>query len=142
MRHSSPAAGFSLIELMIVVAIVAILAAIAYPSYQAYVRQANRTDATKTMQLTAQSLQRCYSQNFTYAAACNIVAGATISPNLFYTITVAIPDAQDYTITATPLAPPQLADTQCATFTLSSSGQQTAQNSGGINTTQACWGSN
>ncbi|GAC1452380.1 MAG: type IV pilin protein [Steroidobacteraceae bacterium] len=142
MQRHAATAGFTLIELMIVVAIVAILAAIAYPSYQAFVRQANRTDATRALQLAAQSLQRCYSQKFTYAAGCNVVAGNTTSPNLYYTISVAIPDAQDYTITATPLAPPQTADTQCASFVLASSGQQTAADSSGNNTTQACWGSN
>lgn len=146
MRRNPRATGFTLIELMIVVAIVAILAAIAYPSYQAYVRQADRSDATKTLQLAAQSLQRCYSQNFSYlAAGCNIVAGNTNSPNLYYNINVAIPDAQDYTLTATPIAAPQTGDTQCASFILSSSGAQTAKNSAGTTNaaiTQTCWGSN
>jgi type IV pilus assembly protein PilE len=127
---------------MVVVAIVGILAAIAYPSYMAYIRQANRSDATKALQLTAQSLQRCYSQNFTYLAGCNVVAGSTPSPNNYYTIKVVIPDAQDYTLTATPAKAPQTGDTQCMTFTLVSTGVQTALNSGNTLNTQTCWGSN
>ncbi len=147
MRRYNPGAGFTLIELMIVVGIVAVLAAIAYPAYTQFVRQTNRTDATKTMQLAAQSLERCYSQNFTYAG-CNVNGnvvnnGSTLqSPNSFYNITFAIPDAQDYTITAVAIAAPQTGDTLCAQFTLSSSGQQAAQDTSANNTPQTCWGSN
>ena len=108
---------------------------------------ANRTDATKTMQLAAQSLERCYSQRVSYLA-CNVNGtvvnnGSTITtPNLYYRITFAIPDRQDYTLTAVPIAAPQLNDTQCAQFTLSGTGAQAAQNNLAANTTRACWGSN
>jgi len=139
--------GVTLMELMAVVAIVGILAAIAYPSYTQFVMQTNRTDATKTLQLAAQSMERCYSVNFTYAG-CN-VNGVIVNdtstigtPNLLYTITFAIPDAQDYTMSAVASAAPQTSDNQCAQFTLSSSGQQAAQDNNANNTTRLCWGSN
>ena len=140
-------AGVTLMELMVVVGIVGILAAIAYPAYTQFVMQTNRTDATKTMQLAAQSMERCYSVNFTYAG-CTVNAivvndTSTIgTPNLFYTITFAIPDAQDYTMTAVATAPPQTADNACAQFTLSSTGQQAAQDNNANPNTQLCWGSN
>ena len=139
--------GLTLIELMVVISIVAILASIAYPAYSSFVRQANRTDATKTMQLAAQSLERCYSRRFSYAA-CNVNGtvmnnGSTMTtPNLFYTIRFAIPDAQDYTLTAVPALAPQTGDRQCVQFTISSTGAQAAQDSHGTNTTKTCWGSN
>ncbi len=140
-----PEAGVTLMELMVVVAIVGILAAIAYPAYTQFVMQTNRTDATKTMQLAAQSMERCYSANFTYLGCNvngNIVNNASTigTPNQFYTITFAIPDAQDYTMTAVPIAAPQTADSQCAQFTLFSTGQVAAQNSSAGDTTQTCWG--
>ncbi|HVN45392.1 MAG TPA: type IV pilin protein [Steroidobacteraceae bacterium] len=139
--------GLTLVELMMVVAIVAILASIAFPAYNSFTRQANRADATKTMQLAAQSLERCYSRRFTYAG-CNVNGtvrnnGATMqTPNLLYTITFTIPDAQDYTLTAVPTAAPQTQDTQCVQFTLSSTGAQAAQDNHAANTTRTCWGSN
>jgi type IV pilus assembly protein PilE len=143
-------AGVTLIELLTVVAIVGILAAIAYPAYTQYMMQTNRTDATKTLQLAAQSLERCYSQNFTYlncpvsgnATPNPVVDGATMpTPNGYYTITFNIPDAQDYSLVATQLAAPQTSDSQCQTFTLWSSGQQQATGVS-ANPTQTCWGSN
>jgi type IV pilus assembly protein PilE len=147
MRHNKHESGLTLIELMVVVAIVAIVASIAFPSYSSFTRQTNRTDATRTMQLAAQSLERCYSRRFTYLA-CNVNGtvmnnGSTMqTPNLFYTITFAIPDAQDYTLTAVAAAAPQTGDSQCAQFTLSSTGQQAAQDNHAANTTKTCWGSN
>ena len=146
MRYENYARGMTLIELLVVVAIVAILASIAFPAYSRFTQQANRTDATKTLQLAAQSLERCYSRTFKYSA-CNVDGtvmnnGSTMTtPNLFYKITFTIPDNQDYTLTAVPVAAPQTTDTQCATFTLSSSGQQAATGSGS-NPTKTCWGSN
>ena len=147
LRYRNSASGFTLIELMIVVGIVAVLAAIAYPAYTQFVKQTNRTDATKTMQLAAQSLERCYSANFTYVACAvngNIVNDQSTmqTPNNFYTITFNIPDPQDYSLVAVPVAAPQTADNQCQQFTLFSTGQQAAQDSSANNTTQPCWGSN
>lgn len=58
--------GFTLIELMIVVAIIAILAAIAYPSYQDYVRKTNRAEAKSEMIDIVSRLQRYKIANFSY----------------------------------------------------------------------------
>ena len=59
--------GFSLIEMMTVVAIIAILGSIAYPSYTAYVTRANRTDAMETMSEIMNQQQRFVLRNRRYA---------------------------------------------------------------------------
>ncbi len=137
--RGQPARGFSLIELMIVVAIVGILTAIAYPAYRAYVLRSNRTDAVRTLTASAQILQRCYSQTFSFAAAsCPVVP--TTSPNGYYTVTNAI-TATTYSLTATATGP-QASDTTCASFTLDQTGNQTAVNSAAGDESTVCWGSN
>jgi type IV pilus assembly protein PilE len=136
--------GFTLVELMITVAVVAILAMIAIPSYTQYVRRANRTDATKTMTLDAQALERCYSQSFLYTGCVGALVGTQASPQGKYNVTIAVPDtvtpgapAASYLITAVPLAPSQQADTDCQSFTLNTAAKQDATPAGAA----TCWGS-
>ena len=146
MRHEKFARGMTLIELMMVVAIVAILASIAVPAYSQFVQQTNRTDATKTMHMAAQALERCYSRSFKYTA-CTVNGtmvhnGSTMqTPNQLYSITFTIPDNQDYTLTALPVGAPQTSDSQCMRFMLSSTGEQVAQDVNVNDTTKSCWGS-
>ena len=58
--------GFTLIELMIVVAIIGIIAAVAYPSYQEYVRNAKRADAETALMELAHFMERYYPANGRY----------------------------------------------------------------------------
>ena len=66
-----PVRGFTLIELMIVVALIAILASIAYPSYQESVLKTKRTEAQAEMLDVAQRLQRFKIANFSYVPIVN-----------------------------------------------------------------------
>ncbi|HRL95417.1 MAG TPA: type IV pilin protein [Pseudomonas sp.] len=121
---SRGARGFTLIELMIVVAIVGILAAIAYPSYMDYVRKGNRTDAKTALLQVAQTLERCFTQYSAYNNAnCSVLnAGTVNSAEGFYTVGV-VSDATTYTLTATPVAGrAQAGDAKCATLTLNNLG--------------------
>ncbi|WP_180160777.1 type IV pilin protein [Acinetobacter sp. YH01004] len=96
--------GFTLIELMIVVAIIAVLAAIAYPSYTQYKIRTNRADVQSEMMNIAQRLQSYYVINHNYTSAT--LDNGTISKdypisNPVYSITLVSND-QTYTLTAEP----------------------------------------
>lgn len=96
--------GFSLIELMIVVAIVGFLSAVAYPSYSSYVVKSKRTDAQRAMIEYAQSMERYFTANGRYStaaggASCGGTAPSSVS---LYAITCATASDSTFTITATP----------------------------------------
>ena len=136
-RRRTFQAGFTLIELMIVVAVVALLARLAYSSYISSVQKGNRADAKDALLTASQILERCYSQYYSYTnAACPAIQ--TTSANKYYTITTAFPNG-GYTITATAASGIQLSDSKCASFSLDQQGNQKALNSGGADNTTYCW---
>ncbi|RST56823.1 type IV pilin protein [Variovorax sp. MHTC-1] len=79
MRHLR---GFTLIEVMIVVAIVAILASIAYPSYVESVRKSRRAEARAQLLEAAQYMQRFYSQNDSFKRAVGTGTDMTLPSEL------------------------------------------------------------
>lgn len=125
--------GFTLIELMIVVAIVAILAAIAYPSYIDSIRQARRTDAMDGL-LDLQNQQEKWRANNT---TFNDFADATsVDGNYTLAVTDGTNTATGYILTATAIAgTSQASDTGCTVMTLTVA----AATPRGLKTPAACW---
>lgn len=96
--------GFSLVELMVVVAVIAILAAIAYPSYQDYVIKANRTAAQAFMMDIANKEQQYLLDTRSYSSSLTDLALSTPTEvSKYYTITIDPVTATTFTITATPI---------------------------------------
>lgn len=130
--------GFTLLELMVVVAIVAILTAIAVPSYRNYVMKARRATAATCIEQAAQFLERYYTTNLTYVGAPN---PAQCGPDLagFYTISFATAPAAATPRAYTLQIVPQNAQTndKCGTLTLNARGQRGQSGSGA--TEAECW---
>ncbi|MDC9725490.1 MAG: type IV pilin protein [Gammaproteobacteria bacterium] len=95
--------GFTLIELMIVVAIVGILSAIAYPSYQSALRDSRRVTAEGDLIELASFMERHYTVNSTYTgAALPFTTSPKNSDNVYYGLGVAITASGAlFTLTAT-----------------------------------------
>ncbi|SFB19424.1 type IV pilus assembly protein PilE [Collimonas sp. OK607] len=86
--------GFTLIELMIVVAIIAILAAVAVPAYTDYVKRGQIQDGTTTLASTRVRMEQFFQDSHTYNGfTC---PGAT----KYFTYDCGTPGATTYTITA------------------------------------------
>ena len=66
--------GFTLIELMIVVAIMGIITTVAYPSYQGYIKSASRSAAQADLMSLAAALERHKAASYTYTAAAALAA--------------------------------------------------------------------
>jgi len=125
MHMHSKARGFTLIELMIVVAIVAILAGLSYPSYQKYMWETRRSDAYTALARIADLQERFYLQNRTYTTDITQLGGAN-SVEGYYNLSVTAADNNTYTLQADAVAGgPQATDAGCTTLNLNQAGTKT-----------------
>jgi type IV pilus assembly protein PilE len=130
--------GFSLIELMIVVAIVAIIATFAFPSYRQHVIRSNRTDATSALLRMAADQEKFYIQNNRYASYDEL--GSPTTENGWYTLAVTEADAATFTATATVASGSgQEDDAHCKEFSINAEGQKLATDPEDADSTDQCW---
>lgn len=120
--------GFTLIELMIVVAVIAFLGAVALPSYQASIRKARRADARSALVTTAQLMERYATEHaaagYSTATLSDVPGPTTVakpsSDNRNYVLTLANLGVGTFTLSAAPQG--GQASDECATFTLDERG--------------------
>ena len=138
------AGGFSLVDLLVVVAIIGILGAIAYPSYQDYVRESRRTDAYGALLTMANEQEKFYLSNNSYTTTlANVWDQGTTSLEDFYTLSVPTGTDTTFTVRAVAVAgTSQAQDSDCLCFELTDANQRRAFASSawsGTNTGAACW---
>jgi type IV pilus assembly protein PilE len=135
--------GFTLIELMIVVAVIGILAAIGYPSYTDYIRRGKIAEATSTLADVRTKMETFYLDNRTYAGAngTNLPCNSTVmnAGTKYFTFDCPTLTLGNYTIRATGVAAEGMG---AFTYTLNEQNVRGATISGlgtGWDGTYTCW---
>ena len=135
--------GFTLIELMIVVAIVAIIAAVGYPSYISHITKTKRVAAEACLSEYANYMERYYSTNLRYdkdsAGTANTLPALSCASDLkadYKFSFVPTTGQSTYRVRAEPQGSQASRDTECKTISLDQAGTKTENGTG---TVASCW---
>lgn len=132
--------GFTMIELMIVVAIIAILSAIALPAYRRYVVRSHRTDAQRALMDLAGRQERYLYSNNAYTNSLASLGAAGSLGGTYYTVSIdpAATSTVAYSVVATAVGTQQQDDPKCQALALDQAGRRSS--TGSITNYSACWG--
>jgi len=128
MKRLTGKKGFTLVELMIVIAIIAILVALAIPSYARYIRKANRGEAQQLLMNWANNQEIWRANNTEYATLAQLPAPSGTN----YTFSLPTRTATTFMLRATASTASQLKDkegsTSCSQLNLDQSNAKTPPN--------------
>ena len=145
MSQKRARAGFTLIEMLVVVAMVGILSAIAFPIYRGYISRMHRADARNALIQAAQWMERAATASGRYPTTAQIPAVLKRLPDGRYTIAVTSPDPlqapafSSYRIVATRNPAGSQAQDECGDFALDQANRQTIMNNAAQFNALACW---
>lgn len=133
-------AGFTLIEVLIVVGIIGLLAAIAIPNYTSSLVKGRRAQAASCLQEHAQFMERYYTTNLAYdqtaAGVANTLPGLGCTTenrlNTYYTFSLPTLTARTYTVTATPIGSQLTADAVCKALSINQAGARSITGTGSV----------
>jgi type IV pilus assembly protein PilE len=129
--------GFTLIEVMVVVAIVGILAAMAIPAYRDYILRGRLVDGTNLLSAGRANMERYFQDNRTYATSGTFSPPCSATLGTFTLSCPTAPDGSSYRLTATGSGATEgfaytVTQADVRTTTIASPAPWTA-------TTAACW---